>query len=673
MHIIPKDDPKQALRIKRFLMAFGTYILWILIALFCYHTGLVVRVPGSIYYIFVLIIATNLAIFFVIRSGLNKRFADPSLTMAQIIIATVWTMVLAYVMDEGREIMLLLYMVVFTFGTLSLSFRQFLLLSFIAPAGYGLVIMLLLIHSPQNVNLRLETIHTGTLFIVLVWFSFIGSYINGLRKKLSKANIHIRHSEERFRDLAELLPETVFETDLEGNVTFANQSAYDQFGYTRNDFGNKVSMLDGIMPDDHERLIKSFQSILAGKAEGLHEYTARRKDGTLFPILVHTTRIIREGVPLGLRGFLIDITERKNAEEALRRSEARYRNILETMEESYYEVDLNGSFTFFNSSAVRNLGYTNEELIGLNYREFTDEINAKKVLATYHKVYVTGEMVRGFDWVLTDKYGLRIPVEASVSLKRDEAGNVVGFKGVVREITERKLAEEALQRSEEKYRTIFENTGTATVLCTEDMTIRLANSHFEKLAGYSKEELEGRMNWSGFMEEADFERLKAFHTRSMDSADHLPVSFESRCRSRSGDMRDMLLSVAAIPGTLIAVVSCLDMTDRKRAEQEMRSREKLQGVLEMSGAVCHELNQPLQILMSTTDLLVDYSHMDEEGRELVDTIQSVVGQIGSLTDKIMRVTDYEVKDYMGGKSRIIDINRSSAKVDRESGQENLPE
>ena len=239
MHLIPRDDPKQALRIMRFLMAFGTYIIWMLIALYCYYNGLFVRFLIPIFWIFAIIVTTNLIIFFLLRTGLNLRFKDPSLTLMQIILATVYNMVWAYSLDEGRGIMLLLYMVVFTFGTFRLNFRQFFFLSLFAPMGYGLVIMLLLINHPKSVNLRLEIFYLITLFIVLIWFSFIGSYINGLRKKLSKtnnelgnANALIRQSEERFRDLAEFLPETVFEADLEGRITFVNRSAFDQFGYT---------------------------------------------------------------------------------------------------------------------------------------------------------------------------------------------------------------------------------------------------------------------------------------------------------------------------------------------------------------------------------------------------------------------------------------------------------
>ncbi len=216
VYILPKDDPKQTLRIKRFLMAFCTYIIWMLIALYCYYDGLFVRMPWSLNLTYTLTITSNLFIFIIIRSGLNRRFKDPSLTMIQMVLATIWTMVMVYSLNEGRGIMLLLYMVVFTFGTFKLNFSQFFILSVIALAGYGSVITLLLINEPRSINLRVELLYAGTLFAVLIWFSFIGSYINGLRKKLSKANIELCSTNDALNNANEIIKQQAILDDLTG-------------------------------------------------------------------------------------------------------------------------------------------------------------------------------------------------------------------------------------------------------------------------------------------------------------------------------------------------------------------------------------------------------------------------------------------------------------------------
>lgn len=327
-YIIPRDDPKQALRIKRFFMSFASYGMWMIIALYCNYDGLFVRCIGMIYWIFSLIIMTNLIFYLVLRTGLNKRLNDPSLTMIQMASATVWIMVMAYCLDEGRGILLMLYMVVFTFGTFKLNFRQFCALSVFALMGYSLVITFLLINNPESVNLKVELLYLGTLCTVLIWFSFVGSYINDMRKMLNKtnrdlgdANVYIKQSEERFRDLSDLLPETVFEADLAGRITFLNRMGFQQFHFDQDDLDKGLSVFDAIDPQDHDAVRKYVRKILSGEKVGLNEYSARRKDGTSFPAMAHTTCIIRDGKPAGFRGLLVDITEKKNLEGQLIRAQ----------------------------------------------------------------------------------------------------------------------------------------------------------------------------------------------------------------------------------------------------------------------------------------------------------------------------------------------------------------
>ncbi len=215
MRFIP-DDPKQALRVKRFLMAFGTYVIWMLIALYCYYNVLFVRFLLPMFWIFTLILTTNLILFFLFRTGLNQRFKDPSLTMVQMVLATVWTMVMAYHLDEGRGIMLLLYMVVFIFGAFRLNFRQFISLSIAALIGYGSVILLLLMNHPKSINLKLEIFYLITLFTVLIWFSFIGSYINELRLKLGIANKELNDTNSELNKANELIRQQAIHDDLTG-------------------------------------------------------------------------------------------------------------------------------------------------------------------------------------------------------------------------------------------------------------------------------------------------------------------------------------------------------------------------------------------------------------------------------------------------------------------------
>ena len=148
-----------------------------------------------------------------------------------------------------------------------------------------------------------------------------------------------------------------------------------------------------------------------------------------------------------IKGDIDDLfQERMQAEKSLKESEEKYRNILESIEESYYEVDLAGNFTFFNDSLCRIHGYPKGELMGMNYRQYTDEEYAKKLYQTFNKVYTTGKPNKIFDYELLRKDGTKIHMDVSVSLMKDSKGQPIGFRGIGRDVTERELAEEEKKR-----------------------------------------------------------------------------------------------------------------------------------------------------------------------------------------------------------------------------------
>ncbi len=136
------------------------------------------------------------------------------------------------------------------------------------------------------------------------------------------------------------------------------------------------------------------------------------------------------------------LADLRRAGEELRESEEKYRNILENIEDGYFEVDLAGNFTFFNSSHCRIFGYPREEIQGVNYRVFIDAENAKKVFRTFNKVYVTGIPTKGFEWETIRKDGAKTYIEVSVSLIARPGEKPTGFHGIVRDVTERKKAEQ---------------------------------------------------------------------------------------------------------------------------------------------------------------------------------------------------------------------------------------
>jgi PAS domain S-box-containing protein len=130
------------------------------------------------------------------------------------------------------------------------------------------------------------------------------------------AEEHIIKSERKYRELADLLPQTVFETDVDANLTFMNKYAFEMFGYSQNDLSNGLSILELIVEEDRSLSREKIRKVIGGQVAG-DEYTAQRRDNTKFPIILHSNPIIQNGIHEGFRGIIIDISELKNAEEKI--------------------------------------------------------------------------------------------------------------------------------------------------------------------------------------------------------------------------------------------------------------------------------------------------------------------------------------------------------------------
>ncbi|MBW2018173.1 MAG: PAS domain S-box protein [Deltaproteobacteria bacterium] len=140
--------------------------------------------------------------------------------------------------------------------------------------------------------------------------------------------------------------------------------------------------------------------------------------------------------------------ERKRTEDALRESERKYRSILESIQDGYYELDLKGRFVFFNRALTRIFGASREELWGVNIRSFADDENIQFCTRIFNKVYTTGNPVNDFEWTLVRKNGEERQVATSISLIRDSQGKVTGFQGIIRDVTDQRRLEAALQQTQ---------------------------------------------------------------------------------------------------------------------------------------------------------------------------------------------------------------------------------
>ncbi len=127
----------------------------------------------------------------------------------------------------------------------------------------------------------------------------------------------LEESERRFQEMADLLPQPIFECDTQGLITYTNRLGFDLFGYSRQNLESGINAADLFAPAERERVMFNLSNSLKGVAFDNHEYLGQKSDGSTFPILIYAERIVRDGVPVGIRGIVLDITERRRIEEAL--------------------------------------------------------------------------------------------------------------------------------------------------------------------------------------------------------------------------------------------------------------------------------------------------------------------------------------------------------------------
>jgi diguanylate cyclase (GGDEF)-like protein/PAS domain S-box-containing protein len=305
----------------------------------------------------------------------------------------------------------------------------------------------------------------------------------------------LRESEEKYRSVLENIQEGYFEIDLAGKLTFLNDNLCTVSGYSRDELLSMNSQ-EYVTPESMETLLKIFGEIYkTGKPSDIVDYDIIKKDGSIASAEMSVS-LIRDkaGKPVGFRAVARDVTERKRKDKELRQSEEKYRSILESIEEGYYEVDLAGNFTFLNGPICRIFGYSNDEMLTMNNQDLMDKENAKRVFNTFRRVYETGEPAKGFDWEFTRKDKSTGFLAASSSLILDEEGKPAGFRGLVRDVTERKEAEERLRKSEERYRTILDNIQDAYFEVDLAGNFTFFNDSLLTIAGLSRDELIGMSN-----------------------------------------------------------------------------------------------------------------------------------------------------------------------------------
>ena len=393
-----------------------------------------------------------------------------------------------------------------------------------------------------------------------------------------------------------------------------------------------------VHPDQREIVKQRASQRLKGEAV-LQQYELQRlrKDGKTIWCETMATRIQYRGRP-AIMGNLIDVTERKKTEEALRESEVKYRTILESIEDGYFEVDIRGSFTFFNESTCKIVGYPRDELMGMNNRKYMDQENAKKVYQTFNKVYTTGKPTKGFDYEITRKDGAKGYAEVSVSLMKDAEGQPIGFRGIIRDVTVRNQMETELIQTRGFLQNILDSSIDGITTTDLHGTMVYTSSRVKDILGYGPKEGIGKKTYTfyGNGKEDAKTIMKALASRG-ELRNH-----EMRLIKKDGGLIDISLSASLLRDDKGEVIGTLgiyrDITEKKRLEAQLQRAQKMEAIGTLAGGVAHDLNNILAGLVSYPELLLLETPEESPLRKPILTIQKAGEKAAAIAQDLLTLS-----------------------------------
>lgn len=256
----------------------------------------------------------------------------------------------------------------------------------------------------------------------------------------------LRESEKKYRELSDFMPQTIYELDRNGNLLYMNKSGMEAFGISDTDYGK--SCLNSFVPEDRERMVNNLKLTMDGKrSKPMNEYTAMSRSGRIFPVLIYGVPIVNDGVVAGTRGIIIDISERKATEQALRDSEEKYRSLIEKATDGIV-ITQDGSLKFANQAMSDIMQYSIDEMIDKPYLDFVIPED-HQVMIDFHKRRMQGESFTSIyrsHFIRKDKKVITVELNARTSAYNGRPAAFI----VIRDITERINIENELKQAKEE-------------------------------------------------------------------------------------------------------------------------------------------------------------------------------------------------------------------------------
>jgi PAS domain S-box-containing protein len=436
--------------------------------------------------------------------------------------------------------------------------------------------------------------------------AIIGTF--GVSRDITERKRADKALEERtayLNTLIEISPVGIVVLDKEERIQMCNPAFERLFLYSRQEMQG-FNLDELIIPAEWASEAESLTRQTLGGASVHATSRRRRKDGTIVDVEIYAVPLVMDDKPLGLLGLYQDITERKQAEEALAQERDLLGTLMDNLPDTIYFKDRESRFTRINKAVAKGFGLSDPgQAVGKTDFDFFTAEHAQQAYNDEQEVIATGKPMTAKEEKETWPDGRVTWVSTTKMPFRDATGAIIGTFGVSHDITKRKRAEEALRTSEERYRELFENA--SDIVYTTDLEGRLTslNRVAEQTLGYSREEA-AQMNLRQLVDPRHWQRVE--QTRERLLAGDSAVTLELEITAEDGrrvmlEVNPRLIYKGGKPVGMQGIGR--DITGREEREMELRQAQKLESVGRLASGIAHEINTPIQFVGDNTRFVRD--------------------------------------------------------------------